>query len=150
MNRSRYLAAILWMIFSLNSCSLQSLFTPVAATTSAVGAAIGAGGGYLYASNNDDYDKGESALAGLGAGAALGLLAGGLLAEEEPLVETKPKIVRVPVYSDNASMQLEIDSLRYDVNESTKWGRGETKPWDERIYDNSNFPYQGPAVGTGF
>ena len=149
MKRFQYLAAIFLVVFALDSCSFQSLFTPVAATTSAVGAAVGAGGGYLYASKKDGYDKGKSALVGLGTGAALGLLAGGLMAEEDPAVAAKPKVVRVPVYSEN-TMQLEIDSLRYEVNESTKWGRGETKPWDERIYENSNFPYQGPAVGTDF
>ena len=39
----------------------------------------------------------------------------------------------------------ELDALRQEVEERTTWGRGETKPWNERYEgENSGQPFQGP------
>ncbi|MCB0344569.1 MAG: hypothetical protein KDD66_05615 [Bdellovibrionales bacterium] len=54
---------------------------------------------------------------------------------------------RIPRPAD--STQKEIDQLRKEIEESTKYGRGETKDWEDRYLDhNPNTPYQGPTPGS--
>jgi len=53
-------------------------------------------------------------------------------------------VERVPVYASDEERQLE--ESREKITDSTKWGKGEVRPWEER-YDGNNpsRPYQGPA-----
>lgn len=56
-------------------------------------------------------------------------------------------VERIPRPVD--ATQKEIDELREEINESTKYGRGEKKDWEDRYLDhNPSTPYQGPTPGT--
>lgn len=58
----------------------------------------------------------------------------------------KPKIhvIREPAYHEEVVENLQLDSRHRQIQDSSKWGQGEIKPWDERyIGKESNLPYQG-------
>lgn len=47
-------------------------------------------------------------------------------------------------------VQDEIELMRKDMADNSKWGRGEVKPWNERYKtDNSELPYLGPMGSHG-
>lgn len=61
----------------------------------------------------------------------------------------KPIVVRVADEEDER--QKEIDELRKEIKDSTKYGGGETKDWNDRYLDhnpNDADSYQGPTSGT--
>lgn len=136
-------------LIALSGCSLQSASSSESLFGSLIGAGLGTASGLILAEEDAKYDGTNSALLGAGVGSALGLLAGGLAYDSGTFAPPPKPPLRLPVVGTN-EIQYDIDNLRYDYDESQKWGRGETKPWDERIYDNSNYPYEGVATGTGF
>ena len=83
-----------------------------------------------------------AALAGA-IGGGLGMLAGGMLHERNVSeVKKRQLLVReARVVSEN---QREIDAMRENLAESTRWGGGEVKPWNERYWGESyDTPYEG-------
>lgn len=47
-------------------------------------------------------------------------------------------------------VQEDIDMLRKDMADNSKWGRGEVKPWNERYKtEPSELPYLGPMGSHG-
>ena len=62
--------------------------------------------------------------------------------------EPDKKIIRQLTYPENLPDRMELDAQHRAVHDSTKWGEGETKPWEERYKtDESKTPYQG-GVGN--
>lgn len=107
----------------------------------ALGTAAGVGAGYAI---SEQIGKPVENMALVGAaGAGLGMLAGGLLHErnERDAEERSVLIREVRMIGEN---QREIDTLRENLTESTTWGKGEVKPWNERYWgENYSSPYEG-------
>lgn len=58
-------------------------------------------------------------------------------------------IDREAVYQ-KSQVQDEIELIRKDMAHNSKWGRGETKSWNERYKDNNtDLPYLGPQDSHG-
>lgn len=57
-----------------------------------------------------------------------------------------PDVIRIPAKIN--SVQKEIDDIRDRTYDNTKYGRSETRPWNDRyLGNNPNYPYQGPTLG---
>lgn len=134
------------MFLLLSGCSASSAFTQSGGVGALVGGAAGAG---IGASIGDQYGETQfGALLGGGIGAGLGLLTGAVIHEQNEEMARKEEIV-VREAVGVSPEQYEIEALRKEVNESSDWGRNETKPWEERYRgSNPNAPYQGPARST--
>jgi len=141
------LIAVTLLSISLSACSTTSIASPVAAVGTIVGAGVGALTGGLIASRDKDYDKGKTIAVGAGAGAGLGLLAGALVQNHNEEVEKARPVVREPMYTNNP-VQREIDAIRKDMRDSTSYGRGEVRSWDQRYQGSHSLPYQGPGVSN--
>ena len=54
------------------------------------------------------------------------------------------KVIRIAEYPDDYSERQREYEERRSLQESTKWGQAETKPWDERYKDHADpYTYQG-------
>jgi hypothetical protein len=61
--------------------------------------------------------------------------------------KASPTVVRKA--QETNEQQKEIDDLRKEIYDSTKYGGGEVKSWNERYKgQNTNSPYQGPTSGS--
>lgn len=130
----------------LSGCSAGSAFTKDGGLGALIGGALGAGAGAALGDQRGEAEAG--AVLGGVVGAGLGLIAGAVIHEQGEEAARKNEIIvrrAAPVSLE----QREIDALREEVYDSTSWGRGEVKPWNERYRgDNPNIPYQGPASST--
>jgi hypothetical protein len=132
---------IICVALAFTGCAKSGWFSPEAVIGSIAGA--GAGGGIAAAVGSK---SSEAVLASAGAGAALGLVGGKLINEkrvdEDP--EQQVHVIRRPAYSPNLSRQKEIDALGEQIHESGKWGRSETKHWNDRYEgERRDIPYDG-------
>ena len=124
-------------------CSPSSMASPEGAVGSIITGVLGAGAG--YAVGNEIGKKTENTLLGAGVGAGLGLMAGGLL-HEQNLRVAKQRAVVVREAKMISRQQKELDNLREQLSESTQWGGNEVKPWNDRYWgEDSAIPYQGPG-----
>ena len=139
------LIALISLTVSFSACSMGSVATPVAAVGTVLGAGLGAVTGGLIASTDKDYDKGKTIAVGAASGAAMGLIAGAMINDHNEEVEKARPIVREPKYTDNP-VQREIDAIRSDMRDSTSYGRGEVRPWNERYQEAHSLPYQGAGA----
>lgn len=139
--RRLFVGTISGTILLAAGCSPASMFSQEGAIAGLITSGIGAGAG--YAVGNQIGKKTENTLLGAGTGAALGLMAGGLL-HEQNLRTAKQRAVVVREARMIDSNQKEIDDLRERVTESTRWGGNEVRSWNERYLDEEPAnPYQG-------
>ena len=135
--------AIATLLGSGTGCSYDRMFTSEGLWGTSLGTAAGVGGGYLVGQQIGKPTENMALLGGVGAGA--GLLAGGLLHEENVKASQKKlQVVReARLIGDN---QREIDHLRQSLEDSSVWGQNEVKPWNERYVtdeDDGYSTYQG-------
>ena len=128
---------------SATGCSTDSLFTSEGLWGTSLGTAAGVGTGYLVGQHIGKPTENMALIGGIGAGA--GLLAGGLLHDENVKASQKKlQVVReARLIGDN---QREIDHLRQTLEDSSVWGQNEVKPWNERYVtdeDDGYSTYQG-------
>lgn len=128
----------------LSACSPSSFFSSSAALTTIGLGSLGVAGGAILAEEDPSVD-GTKASAALGAGAAaLGLLAGAYMEEQHVAAQKEEFIRREPKPLD--PIQAEIDHTNNLIHESTTWGKGEIRPWNERyLGESESRPYQGPS-----
>ena len=128
---------------ALIGCSSgSSMFTQEGMMGSSFGLLAGTGAGYLIGQQIGKPTE-NMALAG-GIGAGLGLLAGGLMHDRNLKKEyAKQAVVReAQLVSDN---QKDIDDMRQRMQDSSTWGQGEVKSWNDRYWGESyDVPYEGP------
>lgn len=138
---------VLVALLSSIGCTQAALFQQESVFGSLLGAGTGAGIAALVAENNlDEYMKNETIAVGGGIGAAAGLIAGGLLYDSRALEAQALRPVRQPYLVDPTDT-WSLDEAYEQVQESTKEGRGEVSPWEERYWgDTPNIPYQGPQL----
>ena len=128
-------------ILLCSGCAPSSMFSQEGGVAGLIMSGVGAGAG--YAVGNQIGKKTENTLLGAGTGAALGLMAGGLL-HEQNLRTAKARAVVVREARMIDSNQKEIDDLRERVTESTRWGGNEVRSWNDRYLDEEPAnPYQG-------
>lgn len=128
-------------VISLSACAPSSMFTQEGLVTSSFGAAAGTGAGYLIGKQIGK--KTENMLLGAATGSALGLMAGGLL-HENNIRSAQQREVLIRQARMVGSTQKELDILREQLYDSTRWGGNEVKPWEERYWgDFHGHPYEG-------
>ncbi len=133
-------------LLSVSACSASSAATGPGIIAGLVGAGAGVAAGSII---DETYELSASSMAVLGgAGAALGLIAGALIYENQQasLEEEKPTIRKASFDIQNDPQQREIDALRRQMEDDSVWGRSETKSWNDRyLGDNPSIPYQTPG-----
>lgn len=135
------LSLLFALLFGGVGCSASSLLTTEGVAGTALGTIGGTGVGYFVGEQLGKKTE-NMALAG-GIGAGLGMLVGGMLHERNVSeVRARQVLVReAQVVNEN---QREIDSLREKLTDSSTWGRGEVKSWNERYMGESyDIPYEG-------
>lgn len=138
----KYVLAVATIVMCGSFTGCTSGFSSMEAIAGTIlGGGLGAGGSYLL--DKDDSEK--MALAGV-AGMGIGAVAGAIMYENKVDAEQKAevRIIRKESATAGYAQQKEIDALHKNIHDSTKWGQGETKHWDERyLGKESNVPYQG-------
>ncbi len=137
--------ALLLALPLLGGCSYASVFSTEALVGSTLGAVGGTAAGYGIGESIGK--KTENMALGAGIGTGLGMLAGGLLHERNVReAQTREVLIRdARMVGEN---QREIDALRERMTESSSWGRGEVKSWNERYWgDSDGVPYEGRYIG---
>jgi hypothetical protein len=106
-----------------------------------IGSVGGAGFGHLFGKENGDAT--QNVLINSAIGAGVGLAAGAVLYTRQ--LELKQEQEETKKQGELiVKSQKDIDTLRTQVNESSSWGRNETKSFEERYQiDRSEEPYQG-------
>ena len=124
-------------------CSPQAITSYEAVSSTVVGGVLGAGVGAAIGTAVGETAKNVAVNSAIGAGA--GLLVGAMINE----MNRKQRVVVVRQAETIGENQKRIDALRKEVDDSTKWGQGEIRSWDQRYLDhNPNYPYQGAASVT--
>jgi hypothetical protein len=126
--------AVFAISLATSACSPRSLATVPAAIGGTVGAVAGAVIGKKV--GGDEYDPTQAAMLGGAVGSAAGLGVGAMVYESS--VEKNKRaadklVLRKPYYADD--FQREIDALRRAEQNASKFGRSETKPWNERYIE---------------
>ena len=138
-------ALILGSLLSMSqvACTAASYVSQEALSGTAMGSLAGAGVGWLI--GNEVGMKTENVAVNAAIGGGLGLLAGAIINEKNVSIARQREVVmrEARLVSKN---QQELDRLRENLYDSTSWGRGETKPWNERyLEEDPARPYQGPS-----
>ena len=144
--RSAKAIALFAIASSLSACSTSSLFSSEGLWGASLGTAAGAGAGYLVGQHIGKQTENMALLGGIGAG--VGVLAGGLL-HDENVKASQQKLTVVREARLIGENQKELDHLRQAMEDASVWGQTEVKPWNERYVTDenaSNTPYQGPSV----
>lgn len=135
------LISLLFILSTVQGCSLASYGTQESILGSIAGAIGGTGIGYII---GDEYGKKTEnmAIAG-GIGAASGLALGALVHDNRAkFAQEGAQIVRQAKHISDR--QKEIDILREDTYSESSWGKLDIKPWHERYeVETSEMPYQG-------
>ncbi len=133
------------LINGLVGCAPSSMFTQEGAGFGIVSGLLGGGAGYLI--GEEVGKKTENTLLGTGVGVGLGMMAGGLIHEQNVRTAQKRTVV-VREARLIGETQKELDHLRNELTESTTWGGNEVKPWNERYWgEDTGIPYQGAVAG---
>lgn len=138
--------AVSFLISSLSACSSSSILSSEGLWGASLGTAAGAGAGYLVGDHIGKQTENMALLGGVGAG--VGILAGGLL-HDENVRSSQQKLAVVREARLIGENQKELDHLRQSMEDATVWGQTEVKPWNERYVtdeNSSNTPYQGSSV----
>ena len=131
-------------LLSLTSCSPANFWSANAGYGALAGTAVGSGIGAIIGQQHGH--MAANILANGALGTLGGLAAGGLYNAMQPVDHSMDDVVERQAVSVNSN-QAEIDALRQQVDDAGRWGRNETKPWEERYLGaNPNAPYQGPGI----
>ena len=131
--------------FSTSGCSASAYGSQEAFTSGLAGGAVGSAVGWLIGDKIGN--KSENIAVNGAIGAGLGLLAGAAINERNIQLAKQREIV-VREARLISKTQMELDRLRENLNDSSSWGRNETKPWDQRYTaDDYAPPFQG---STGY
>lgn len=131
------------IILSCSSCSPTNAASQEGLIGALFGGGVGAGIGSYFGKEFGHETENIAINSGIGAG--LGLMAGALIHDINQESERKKAVIirQAKMIGEN---QTELDRLREEYSESTKWGRSEVRPWKERYWgDNPGEPYLGPA-----
>jgi hypothetical protein len=136
--------ALLTALLSSAGCSPGAFLSGEAGIGSLGGAAVGSAVGAVIGADKGNMTANIAANGLIGAG--VGLLGGAIAHGMGEAGGKKQEIVlrEAKMIDEN---QKEIDLLRQEVDDSTKWGRAETKSWNERyLGEDPSEPYQGPSI----
>ena len=138
--------SLLLILLPLSSCSPSSYTSAEGLTGTLIGTGIGSGIGWFLGEELGKKKENIAVNAAIGGGA--GLLGGALLHEKKiSLAKEREVVIREALLIDEN--QKELDNLRNDLDESTNWGRGEVKPWDQRYLDyEDDRPHHGSRYNS--
>lgn len=128
----------------VSGCSPASVLTTEGAAGGLLGAAGGTGIGYAIGTQIGKTTE-NMLLAGT-IGTGLGLMAGGLLYEQNMFSAERREVV-IRRAQQISTQQKRIDSLREEMFERSSWGRQEVKSWNDRYWgDSYDSPYEGAVT----
>ena len=136
--------ALLPVLLCLSACSPGSYASNEGMMGAFTGTLLGSGVGWYL--GDELGKKKENILLNAAIGGGLGLVGGALLNEQKVrLAKEREVVIREALLIDEN--QKELDNLREDLDESTNWGRGEVKPWNERYPDEAyDLPFSGQSL----
>lgn len=136
------LAVAVTILSFFPGCTMNGLKSSEAVFGSLLGAGAGAGAGAIAAHYDDSLIDGAAIAIGSGTGAAVGLLAGGLVFDDKVQHARKQPVIRRVGYLDFGA-QKEIEAKAEEIRGQTTEGSGEFNSWNSRyLGENPAYPYQ--------